>query len=96
MKGTSSVKFTSHTLHTPRHYALSAIALEKRLPWLMRSTVGGEGAQLCTLKQLSLEGSLLSHGLFVMGNSFLMLELKVGALSLHTFTARPATAAEQP
>lgn len=53
----------------------------------MRSTVGGEGAQLCTLEQLSLEGRLLSNRLFVMGNLFLMLEPKEEeALPLHTST----------
>lgn len=53
----------------------------------MRSPVGGEGAQLCTLTQLSLEGRLLSNMLFVMGNLFLMLELPEEALPFCTFTA---------
>lgn len=70
-----------------RHTALSDIPLKKRLPQLMRSTVGGEGAQLCTLKQHSLEGRLLSNRLFVTGNLFLMLEPKEEALPLHISTA---------
>lgn len=93
MKETSSVKSTSHTLRNPRHNAPSDIPL-KRLPQLLRSTVHGKGAQVCTLK-LSLEGSLLSNRLFVMGNSSLMLELKEETLQLRMFTAQPTTAAEQ-
>lgn len=87
MKETLSVKFTSHTLHNPRHNALSDTPLKKRLPRLMRSTVGGQGAQLCTPKKLSLEGRVLSNRLFVMGNLFLMSELKEEARPLCTFTA---------